>query len=334
MPISRPRLALPLVLFAALALMLTAIAPVLAAPGGAAGSRVALTDHIDPADCDVITSAEGVISVGGVALTDAQLLLLDAEAIAALELAAAATAAGTGDVCVDVALGEGVITVNADISFCPVTVEVDAEGNVTLDGTVEVDPALLDAELVNLLEAAAEAGVEACVFVTVEDNEVFVDVVVEACVTATLNDDGSVTVDLGGVAIELPADAIVNLDGELEVGVETEIGLAIYASLDVAAETVTLEAEIIALEGCGEVAPTEAPTTAPTAAPTMAPTTAPTGGAGPTDNVNPTMTITQPPTDGTTVSGQSSAQVVLPVMLLVVAAGGLLLLQARARRTN
>ncbi len=330
MPISRPRLALPLMLFAALALMLTAIAPVLAAPGGAAGSRVALTDHIDPADCDVVTVTEGVISVGGVALTDAQLLLLDAEAIAALELAAAATAVATGDVCVDVVLGEGIITVNADIVFCPVTVEVDAEGNVTLDGTVELDPALLDAELVNLLEAAAAADVEACVFVTIEDNDVFVDVVVDACVTATLNDDGTVTVDLGGIAIELPADAIVNLDGQLEVDVETEIGLSIFASLDVTAETVVLEAEIIEIDDCGAVAPTEAPTMAPT----MAPTTAPTGGAGPTDNVNPTMTITQPPTDGTRVSGQSSAQVVLPVMLLVIAAGGLLLLQARARRTD
>jgi hypothetical protein len=330
MPISRPRLALPLVLFAALALMLTAIAPVLAAPSGAAGSRVALTDHIDPADCDVVTVVEGVISVGGVALTEAQLLLLDAEVLAALALAAAADGEAAADVCVDVVIGEGdLITVNADIALCPATVEVDGEGNITLDG-VEVDLDLLGVDLTNLLEAAALADVEACLFVTVEDNDVFVDVVVDACVTATLEDDGAVIIELGGVPIDLPAGAIVNLDGELEVGVAVEIGLSIVGSLDITGGTVTLEAEIIDIEGCGEAEPTQAPTEAPTLAPTMAPT----GGAGPTDNVTPTLTITQPPTDGTTVSGQSSAQVILPVMLLLVAAGGLLLLQARARRTN
>lgn len=329
MPISRPRLALPLALFAALALMLTAIAPVLAAPGGAAGSRVALTDHIEPALCAEITiSGEGVISIDGVALTEAQLLLLDAEALAALRLAAETTASGAGEACVEVALGEDLIAVNADISLCPVTVEVDGEGTITLDGVV-LDDALLDAELANLLEAAAAAGVEACVSVTVEDNDVFVDVVVDACVTATLNEDGSVSVDLGGVPVELPVDAIVNLDGELEVGVEAEIGLSIFAQLDITGETVLLGAEIIEIDGCGEAEPTDAPSTAPTEAPTLAPT----DGAGPTDNVNPTLTITQPPTDGTTVSGESSAQVILPVMLLIVAAGGLLLLQARARRT-
>jgi hypothetical protein len=245
-----------------------------------------------------------------------------------LALAAAADGEAAADVCVDVVLGEGVITVNADISLCPVTVEVDGEGDVTLDG-VEIDLDLLGVDLVNLLEAAALAEVEACVFVTVDDNDVFVDVVVDACVTATLEDDGAVIVELGGVPIDLPAGAIVNLDGELEVGVAVEIGLSIVGSLDITGATISLEAEIIEIDDCGEAEPTEAPTEAPTLAPTMAPT----DGTGPTDNVTPTLNITQPPTDGTTISGRSSAQVVLPVVLLVAAAGGLLLLQARARRT-
>ena len=233
--------------------------------------------------------------------------------------------------CVDVEIGEAAITVNASIDFCPIEVVVDAEGNVII-GEVELDAELLNADLVDLLTTFADAGILSCLLVHVEDNEVTVDVVAQACLVSTLNEDGSLTVEFGdGVELEFVAEVVLDAEGVLEVGVATELGLQFNASVDVASDEFLLEVRV--LEICGET-PTEAPTMAPTEAPTMEPTAAPTGGAGPTDAVNPTMTITQPPTDGTTGSGPGSAQVLLPVMLLVVAASGLLVASARLRRTN
>ena len=335
MRLVRSPLTVPLTVLAAVLLLLTAVAPVLGAPTGVDGSRTALTAHEIP-ECDEITfDAEGNLAVGGELLTEAQLALLDTDALGVLALAAAANAAGTGEVCVDVELGEAVVTVNANIEFCPVLLEVDAEGTLTVDG-VELDAELLGADLAELLVTFAEAGIETCLLVHVEDNQVTVDALAQACLTSTLNEDGSLTVQFGeGVELEFVAEVVVDAEGVVEVGVPTELGLEITAFLDLATDEFLLE--VIVIEPCGETpteAPTTAPTDAPTTAPTDAPTTAPTDGTAPTQAA-PTVRITPPPTDGAGAASSSSATLALPLLLLiVVAAGALLLVRARPSRTT
>jgi len=205
MPNSRPRLAVPLMVLAVLALMLTAIAPVLAAPSGTAGSRLALTDHILPGDCDVIVlEGDGDILVNGVALTVAQLALLDADALAALQLAAAADASAAGTVCVNVTLGVSPpsVVVDADIELRPVTVDINADGDVALDGDIVLDAGLFDADMIAALMLAADAGATVCVTLTIEDNVITValDAVIELCpATVGFDTDGNIT--LNGVVI-------------------------------------------------------------------------------------------------------------------------------------
>ena len=249
--LSRARLAVPMTVLAALVLTVTAVAPVLAAPADAgAGARLTLAQ---PEECDEIAlNAEGNIVVGELVLAEAQLELLDADVVAVLTLAAAARAAGIGEetLCFDVDIAADAVTVNGDVYFCSVAVEVDAGGNVTVAG-IDVDPLLLDAELVNLLRASAAVDDEACLTVTVHDNDVVVRVHVSACGTATLNEDGSVSVDFGGVAIELPAEAIINADNPLEVGAPTATGLSISAELTLETSDLAYLAEIVDFIFCG-----------------------------------------------------------------------------------
>ena len=243
MPVSRPRLNVPLRVLAVLSLLLIAVAPVLAAPADSGGgARIVLAQ---PEECDEITVKEdGDIVVDEVTLTEEQLALLDADVLAALQLAAHAA----GVACVDVTMDAGEIAVELEISFCPASVGVDAEGTIALEG-IEIDPALLDVEMLNLLRGAATAGVDACLSVFVTDNEVLVEVGVDACVTARANEDGSVTVLLGGVEILFPAGSIDDPANVLGRRIEVQIGLAIHASL--ARDEVELVAEVVeGLDNC------------------------------------------------------------------------------------
>ena len=249
MPVSRPQLTVPLTLLAVISLLLIAVAPVLAAPADSGGRAVIVLAQ--PEECDEITvNEDGDIVVDEVTLTEEQLALLDADVLAALRLTAAAGGAG----CVDVEIGAEAITVSAEIQLCSVRVAVDADDNVTVEG-VEIDADLLDAELLNLLRAAAAADAEACLQVEVTENEVIVIVQLGVCVTATANDDGSVTVLLGGVEIVFPEGSIVDEAGVLEGAVDLDVGLFIAASLALETDELVLEGLVPEQYGCPEPGP-------------------------------------------------------------------------------
>ena len=291
------RLSLPAV--AVLTLALSAASPSLRPEGGPARPALLLASHIDPEDCDTVTTtSSGDILVGGVALTGAQLAVLDADVLAVLGLAAGATAAGTGTICVDVAFGlVPLVTVNADIALCSVTVAVEADGTITIGGVV-VPSELLAAPLADFLGAAASAQIGACLEVTVTDNEVLVDAIVDACVLATLHDDGSVSVALGIEMIEFPAGALaVTTDLEVDVGVE--IALRVTVSSDLETEAVTLQAEGITLPGCGSAGPTSSPDSSGSAEPS--------GSASPTGSASTSPTASPSPSASASASPSASA---------------------------
>ncbi|MDQ3690094.1 MAG: hypothetical protein M3406_08695 [Chloroflexota bacterium] len=266
----------PLAILATLALMLAAMAPVLAAPGGTSGSRPVLADHVDPADCDEITTnAEGDIIVNGTALTDVQLGLLDADLSAALRLAADASVSADAfvEVCVDVVVGEAdALDINADITVCSVDITVNGDGTVDL-GDVTVDAELLDVDLLAVLDLAAnadaEADAEACVIVTVTDNETTTDVEVDAFVTlcATLRIDANGDAFINGEASEADVDQFINnstvADADFSADVET--GIEITATLEADGD-IFVNLTAVDREGCGEAAATATP--APSATPT------------------------------------------------------------------
>ncbi|MBA2631850.1 MAG: hypothetical protein H0U86_02415 [Chloroflexi bacterium] len=269
-------------IIAALALMLAAIAPVLAAPTGVSGSRTTLADHVT--DCNVTFDAGGNLLLDGSALTVAEAALLDALLLADAELAAALLLAADADAdaCVNLSIDlPSTITLNADILVCG---DVVIEGAVYSVGGAVIGADLLTAELENLLDAAAAAGVEACVGVTVTDNAVTVDVLAQLCVTATLLDTGVVSVDIGGTEFFFDG-LLVDVGGLLEVGVSVEVSLAIVATLDVAAGTVELT--LIVSECAAAPTPSPTATTSPTG--TVAPTT--TGTAAPAASLLPNTTL-------------------------------------------
>jgi len=274
MHVSHYHMAVPLAVLATLALLLAAIAPVLAAPSGTSGSRAVLASHVDPADCeDITTNVDGDIIVDGTALTAAQLALLDADLTAALLLAANASASAdaTVDVCVDVVAGTGdLLDINADISVCSVDVTVNGDGTVDL-GDVNVDADLLDARLIAALQlaadAAADADTEACVVVTVTDNAVDADVEVNAIVTlcATLIVDANGDFTINGDFID--ADQFINNSSESDFNAEVEVGVEITSTVEADGDIFVL-VTAFDLAGCGDIAgatPTPTPTPAPAA---------------------------------------------------------------------
>jgi hypothetical protein len=291
--------------------------PVSAAPGQPDASGRVMANHVDPADCDVISvGAGGSILVDGVALTAAQLALLDSDAVAALEFAAAAAAATDADAseCTDVAivLAPPAVTVNADISVCSVDVAVNADGTADL-GDVTVGSNLLDSTLETVLQVAADAGAEACVTATVTDNEVAVDGSVQLCATATLNADGSLTVN----GLDLDVDALLDVNGELQIGVEVEVALAILASVDLADDAAHVVATVIDIPGCGDSAG-GTPSGTGSASPSVSPSSAG-GGSGATPSQLPNTASTDSVPSDSMALGLAALWLLAMVTLLTLA---------------
>lgn len=244
---------------AASALLLTLAIPVAAAPASApsGGSDPALADHV--AVCNVTFDAEGNVLLNGSALGAAETAALDALLAGDAGLAAALEAAADADAttCINLAIlinGALAIVINADIEACG-DVVFTAE-TVTVGG-VEISSDLLDSELTNILEAAAAADVEACVEVTVTDNEVVVVASVSICAAATLLDTGAVSVDIGGEEFIFDG-TIVSGGALLDVGVTVQVSLLIIGELDITEETVAL---VLAVAECAAAAtPTPTPT--------------------------------------------------------------------------
>lgn len=258
---------------AGLILTLVLAAPAAAAPTDTRVPLAPLGDHVTV--CNVSFDAQGNLLLDGSALTVAEAALLDAllaadaGLAAALELAADAAA----DTCInlDIDLGGGIVTLNADIEVCG-AVTADA-GAFTVAGA-DVSADLLIAELENLLEATAAAGVDACVVVTVTDNETVVDAFAAICALATLLDTGVVSVDIGGQEFFLDG-TLTDIGGLLEVGVTVEVELTILANLDVASQNVELDIVVAECAAGGGATPTPTPTGSPPG------TTPPAGSATP-----------------------------------------------------
>ena len=244
------RLAAPLSLLAAMALTLAAVSPGLAAPGSDADVRPLLAQ---PEECDEITTgAEGGIVVGGEPLTDAQAASLGPDVVAALMLAAAPDTGGVdvADICLDVEIVDGTVTVTGTVQICIAMVQVDEAGNVSVGG-IPISTELLSADLLPVLRAAAAADVDACFQAEVTENEVVVVVQVGTCVTATMNNDGSVTVVLGGVDILFPDGSIEDLEGVLQGAAGLEVGLFIVARLTTGTDELVLEGFVPEQFDCG-----------------------------------------------------------------------------------
>ena len=257
MTLIRSGLTVPIAVAASLVLVLAAIVPVLAAPGGATSSRVtALTDHTT--DCNVTFDTEGNLLLDGEALAGAELAAVEALLAANTDLAVALGAAADADAegCVNLVIeeGDGGLTaiINADISFCPATVAVNADGDLVLNGHVFPGD-LVGSELAALIEAAATAEIDLfCSLIEITDNAVSATVLLEACASVTLNNEQQVTIDIGGIQFLLEADAVLGADMELEVGATVEAGVALRATLDLEFDSLAVMATLIDLEGCGD----------------------------------------------------------------------------------
>jgi hypothetical protein len=254
---STRRIAHPSFIIAALAasaLLLTMAMPVAAAPtqAPAGGSDPALADHVTT--CNVTFDAEGNVLLNGTALGVVEAALLNALLAGDASLAAAfeAAADADADTCINLAIDVPSIDINADIEACG-DVVFTAE-TVTVGG-VEISADLLDAELINLLELAAVGGVDACVFITITDNEVVVDAVAQLCVDATLSDSGVISVVIGSDEFFLDG-TIVDVSGLLDVGVTARVNLLVVATLDVAGESVELSITVTACAAAATPTPT------------------------------------------------------------------------------
>ena len=263
MQVSRLHLTVPLAILATLALMLVAMAPVLAAPGAATGSRPALANHVDPADCNLTVAANGDLSLDGVVLAGAELAAVQALLAANADLAAAIDLAAEAnvDACINLELVAGnpiTANINADISVCSATVTINGDGSVDI-GDATVDAELLDARLLAALQlavdAAADADTEACVVVTVTDNDVDADVEVDAVVTlcATLMVDANGDTTINGTLLE--SDQFINADsGVTDFTTAVEVGVRITSTIEIDGDIFVL-VEAFALDGCGDAAP-------------------------------------------------------------------------------
>jgi len=258
----------PLAILATLALMLAAMAPVLAAPGGTTGSRPVLADHVT--DCNLTVDGSGDLTFEGAVLAGAELAAVDALLAANADLAAAIDLAAEADVdaCINLELLVAeVITANidADISVCSATVTINGDGSVDI-GDANVDAELLDARLIAALQlaadAAADADTEACVVVTVTDNDVDADVEVDAVVTlcATLIVDANGDVTISGELID--ADQFIDSSSETDFTAEVEVGVRITATVEIDGDIFVL-VEAFDLEGCGDAGATPAPSETP-----------------------------------------------------------------------
>lgn len=160
--------------------------------------------------CGQATLDADSVAIAGV---DVPLSLLDAEALAVLELAVDAGA----DVCLQVVVDDTDLVqanLSADIELCG-EVTLEADGSATIDG-VTIDAALLDAGAEALLELAASADGTACASIVAVssggDTSVTVGVTVEVCAEVTAIGDGTITLD--GVTLGFAGAA----DADIEVG--------------------------------------------------------------------------------------------------------------------
>ena len=149
-------------------------------------------------------------TIGGV---DVPLSLLDAEALAVLQIAAEAGA----DACVGLVVDDTDLVqanVAADISICG-EVALDADGNAVVDG-VTLDDDLLSAGAEALVDLAASADGAACAVVSAVssngDTAVTVSVTVDVCAEITAIGDGTIT--LNGVTLGFAGAS----DTDFEVG--------------------------------------------------------------------------------------------------------------------
>ena len=194
------------------------------------GNITALSFAAQGEVCGTVTESAGVFFVNGTALTAEALTLIDADSTLSALLNAAAD--GGGSVCLDFAFNStGLVTsvnLDATLRLCgAVTLGADS----ATVGGVDVPLSLLSAEAVAALQVAVDAGVNACVDVTVANTEVVnaaVDVTLELCGTVTLNADGSATID----GVTIPADLI-----------DADLAAALEATADAAGEAcVTIDA--------------------------------------------------------------------------------------------
>ena len=246
---SRHRLAVPFALFVTIALLLTAIAPVLAAPAGSRGSAAVPAVH---AECNVTFDAEGNLLLDNVELTVDQATVLEVvfantHSGATLELAAQADADACLNLVIDTAGDPVSATLNGHLEIC---------GSVTWNGQgLVINEVFFEADLNNELGAFLDAagGLELCASLTVEDNAVSIDLSVETCASATLTAEETV-VFANGIDFELPVDSVTGA-AELEVGVEVFLAVLFSGSIDLESGAVTLEAELLGTEGCEAVEP-------------------------------------------------------------------------------
>ncbi len=141
---------------------------------------------------------------------DVPLSMLDADARAALQLAANANSS----VCVNVVVTNTRIvdaSVNLKLNLCG-DVTLDANGNVMVDGTL-IPADLLDADVLAALKLAATAEGDGCVAVNVGSTggTTTVNVSIEVNVCATVTAVGNGTISLDGVTFDVAAGTGVNV---------------------------------------------------------------------------------------------------------------------------
>ncbi|HEX2194276.1 MAG TPA: hypothetical protein VHK63_04870, partial [Candidatus Limnocylindria bacterium] len=285
-------------------LALLALGTAVAAPEHRSTSSVTTADHVT--GCNLTVDSNGTLFLDGEALAGAELaavqaLLGSADLAAALEVAADADADACINLDLDIGAGGITATINAHIAVCPANVEVNADGDLVIDGAVFAGD-FAGSDLAALADFAAAADIALCAEVVVINNEVAAIVTGEACLFATLNSDDTVTIELAGEDLVLDAGVVLDAEAELEVGVAIEVGLALRATADLQTDSVTISAAITELEGCGEDTGGGQPSASPSAAATLPGATLP--GAtlpGATSTASPGLPDTQ--TAGSSATG-------------------------------
>lgn len=167
---------------------------------------------------DVTLDADSVALAG----LDVPLSLLDAEAMALVELAVDAGAAVCMAIVVDdTTLVEANLSVNIDLCG---EVSLDADGNFVVDGVV-IDADLLNASAAALLELAASADGTACASVDAVssggDTTVAVTVTIEVCAEVTAITDDTITIGDVTFVFAGAADADIEIGDEICVAAGT-----------------------------------------------------------------------------------------------------------------
>ena len=156
-------------------------------------------------------------TIGGV---DVPTSLMSTEAAAALQVAADAGATACADVTV---VNTNVVdaSVDASVDLCG-TVTLNGDGSATVDG-VTIPANLIGADLAAALDAAAQAGGEACVSVSAVSTggETIVTVIADISLCATVEAITATTITVGGVTFATDTD----LTADVQVGDDICLGL-------------------------------------------------------------------------------------------------------------